>query len=527
MNEFLQKICEILGWMEEQRFSAVRSSADDIQKLYNRMDDKTQDICLKMLMDNMELDNPENMFFLSFLFKTIRSDKLQYMIEQILLEQNFPVLDSVIALYQLRAYLFNNPVSQNRQLWISHFKLQTEIHLKQVEKIFKILNMKLPYIPYRQRNTKRVLLLCKVFMHEYHAPTAKIINLSYWLQSIGYETYICCTYMGTIEEEKQMQWFDINMDNCIWKSTGHYAVDYFGKKNRLYNIAYTTENYLEETKKALLWVREYNPAFIIEVGGENVFAGLCNQFTTICTMGCVNRPVVSAANILVRYFECTADEEKYYEEGMRNDQKLFQMRHMDELYGSSEKKVSREEYGVDKNDFVILVAGNRLDTEVSLSFQNILTQILQEQQNVSIIFIGKCDNLKKQLKNNKFAERYHFLGRVLNFKEIMKLGDLFLNPPRQGGGTGAFYAIENEVPVVTLPYCDVAQVGEQFVCQTMEKMPQIVDRYIHDLEYMSHMKKICRENTQKLVYDVDNIQNVKHFCREIENYVITQEQINL
>lgn len=81
MNEFLQKICEILGWMEEQRFSAVRSSADDIQKLYNRMDDKTQDICLKMLMDNMELDNPENMLFLSFLFKTIRSDKLQYMIE--------------------------------------------------------------------------------------------------------------------------------------------------------------------------------------------------------------------------------------------------------------------------------------------------------------------------------------------------------------------------------------------------------------------------------------------------------------
>ena len=512
MEEFLQKICEILGWLEDQRYAAVRDSSDDIKNLYEKMDDKTQDASLKLLINNMELDKPENMLFLSYLFKAVRSEKMQYMIERILLEENFPVLDDIVALYQLTAYIFNNPVSQSRDSWISHFKLQTAIHLKQVEKILRLLNMELPYVPFEQRKKKRVLLLCKVFMHEYHAPTAKIINISYWLQSLGYETYICCTYMGELERERELQWFDINEENCVCQETGHYVVNYFGKENRLYNINYTTANYKEETKKAVLWIRDYNPAFILDVGGENVFAGVCNQFTTVCTMGCVNKPVLSAANIYVRYFECTDDEEKYYEEGMRDNQKLFQMRHMDELYANNEKNISREEYGIKKNEFVILIAGNRLDTEVSPKFQNILTKILQEQRNTSIVFIGNCEKLEKRLRDDPFAERYHFLGLVLNFKEIMSIGDLFLNPPRQGGGTGAYYAIENEVPVLTLPHCDVAQVGEQFVCETMDEMPQIVARYIHDPAYMNQMKKICRENIKTLVYDFDNIQNIKKFC---------------
>lgn len=526
MEEFLNKICEILGWFEEQQYALVRDSSDEIRNIYEKMDDKTQDASLDLLISNMELDKSENMIFLSFLFKSIRNEKMQYMIERVLLEENLPVLDDMVALYQLTSYLFNNPISQSREAWISHFRLQTAIHLKQVENVLGLLNLKLQYIPFEQRK-KRVLLLCRVFMHEYHAPTAKIINISYWLQSLGYETYICCTYMGELEHERELQWFDINEENCVCQETGHYAVNYFGKKNRLYNINYTTENYKEETKKAVLWVRDYNPEFILDVGGENVFAGVCNQFTTVCTMGCVNKPVISAANIYVRYFECTENDEKYYEEGMRDNQVLFQMRHMDELYANAKKSISREEYGIKENEFVILIAGNRLDTEVSPEFQNILTQILQEQSNTCIAFIGKCEKLEKLLKDNPYAERYHFLGFVLNFKEIMSIGDLFLNPPRQGGGTGAYYAIENEVPVLTLPHCDVAQVGEQFVCETIDEMPQIVDRYIHDFAYVERMKKICRENSKTLVYDVDNIKNIRKFCQNIEAYIKEQEQKNI
>ena len=71
MEEFLQKICEILGWLEDQRYAAVRDSSDDIKNLYEKMDDKTQDASLKLLINNMELDKPENMLFLSYLFKAV------------------------------------------------------------------------------------------------------------------------------------------------------------------------------------------------------------------------------------------------------------------------------------------------------------------------------------------------------------------------------------------------------------------------------------------------------------------------
>jgi hypothetical protein len=288
-----------------------------------------------------------------------------------------------------------------------------------------------------------------------------------------------------------------------------------------YHIQYTDENYLEETRKALVDIAEYNPAFILTVGDANILADLCCQFTTVCAMACVNKPAHTVSNAIVRYFRCTQAEHQNYLACIRPEQKIFEMVHIDEIHRHSEVVYKKMDYGIAEEAFVILIAGNRLDTEVDTEVKKMLSDILQAND-VIFAFIGDCPKLEMELKNAINAEHYVFLGTTSDFKEIMKIGNLFLNPPRQGGGTGAVYALQNEVPVLTLPECDAAQVGEDFICEKLEDMPGIVDRYIHDAGFMEQQKENCRKRVKE-IYGVDSLENIKTFCEELTAYIKAQE----
>lgn len=94
------------------------------------------------------------------------------------------------------------------------------------------------------------------------------------------------------------------------------------------------------------------------------------------------------------------------------------------------------------------------------------------------IFIGECNELKSKLYSENYKFNFRFLGFVKDLQNTMSIGDLYLNPPRTGGGTSATYAINNEIPVLTLPNCNVALRGEEFVCSSLEKFPEIIYKYI-------------------------------------------------
>ena len=98
-----------------------------------------------------------------------------------------------------------------------------------------------------------------------------------------------------------------------------------------------------------------------------------------------------------------------------------------------------------------------------------------------------------------------------------------MNPPRQGGGTGAYYAIANDVPVLTLDDCDVAQVGKQFVCEKLEDMPKIIKRYIEDGEFTQKQKEYCKERTN-ILYGINNVENIKKFIGNLEKLIYEREQ---
>lgn len=517
LNEFLTLICDAMEHTKIGGFMKLRELEPELKRQYDVLDQQSQWDCLGGIAEAIKQNGKFQMLLFSYLLSALRDEKVEYFIENMLIEENTPLLSRINTIRQLWKAVFSFPMVTDEK---RHYIIQNSIYIDLVTQIRQELQMELQYIPFEQRNKNRVILMIEPLLGEVHAPTQKMINIYCWLQKLGYEVYVYATNMRQIEISEYWNWYNSLVDVCVYEETGNIELKLLGVPIKGYNLNYTEENYFEELKNAIRDIKEYNPAFILTVGDSNILAELCGDFTTVCAMACVNQPAQTAQSIIVRYFRCTEEENRKYLEWTRPDQKIFEMVCVDELNANTESDVDRKDYGIAEDKFVILVAGNRLDTEVTEEVKRVFQTIL-EQNEVLFVFIGDCPKLENEL--SKEADHYLFLGAVDDFKGIMRIGNLFLNPPRQGGGTGAFYAVENDVPVLTLPDCDVAQVGEAFTCERLWDMPEIVNSYMHDAAFAEEQRENCRKSAAA-IYGVDSLGNIRSFCKELQEYIVKTER---
>lgn len=517
LNEFLTLICDAMEHTKIGGFMKLRELEPELKRQYDVLDQQSQWDCLGGIAEAIKQNGKFQMLLFSYLLSALRDEKVEYFIENMLIEENTPLLSRINTIRQLWKAVFSFPMVTDEK---RHYIIQNSIYIDLVTQIRQELHMELQYIPFEQRNKNRVILMIEPLLGEVHAPTQKMINIYCWLQKLGYEVYVYATNMRQIEISEYWNWYNSLVDVCVYEETESIELKLLGVPIKGYNLNYTEENYFEELKNAIRDIKEYNPAFILTVGDSNILAELCGDFTTVCAMACVNQPAQTAQSIIVRYFRCTEEENRKYLEWTRPDQKIFEMVCVDELNANTESDVDRKDYGIAEDKFVILVAGNRLDTEVTEEVKRVFQTIL-EQNEVLFVFIGDCPKLENEL--SKEADHYLFLGAVDDFKGIMRIGNLFLNPPRQGGGTGAFYAVENDVPVLTLPDCDVAQVGEAFTCERLWDMPEIVNSYMHDAAFAEEQRENCKKSAAA-IYGVDSLGNIRSFCKELQEYIVKTER---
>lgn len=513
MKNFLAMVSIMCEYLYTQQYEELLKNSEELKSIFDLMNSDEQDTCINVIRESIE-DEESFVLIFSMLLNILKSEKIEYVLEEFLINNSMSLLDNINILYQLTTFLFSNHINSNK---LEHYKIQNKIYANQVNKIYDLLPQKIEYIPYQKREKNKVVLMCRTFLGEKHAPTAKVINILNYLQKCGYEVRIVCTYMGKLEKDKSY-WYCSMVENNILGECGMFNVSILGIDVKLFNIHYDSKTFFGDTNFLLNVIANYNPAFIMDIGGHNIWADLCNKFTTVCNVPCVSRPTLSTSNIIVRYFTMSENEKKKYLEYLNANQIVLDMIFVNELKAKENIVYKRSDFEIDENQFVIIIAGNRLDNEITPPVKKVLDEILLQNEQVIIAVIGDCPGLKKDIENDNYKNRYRFIGFVEEFENIMKIGDLFLNPPRQGGGTGASCAIKSDVPILTLGNCDVAQVGEEFVCESLESMPSIVNRYINDKEFMEHQKEMCRKNVHNK-YEVDSIGNVKHFCNELIDYI--------
>lgn len=105
------------------------------------------------------------------------------------------------------------------------------------------------------------------------------------------------------------------------------------------------------------------------------------------------------------------------------------------------------------------IVGNRLDVEADAAFVALVDDVLDRCPQAAAVFVGGVEHLPARLAAARNRDRLVSIGHVNDIRAFYRGCDVFLNPPRQGGGGSAAIALGESVPVVTFPWGDVASVA--------------------------------------------------------------------
>lgn len=497
------------------------SNQEELKKLFFNMTQDEKSNALNDLKSCMDGDYAGEIYLLSYLIYILRDESIIKMMYDVMESNDIDPVSALNCIHQIGSFAFSNSI--NNGGGSENFLRDNDIYIKMVDKICSnISGGMLEYMPYEKRNRNKVIITSRALLSELHAPTMIICNLYNYLQKLGYEVIVLVGYMGKLQKEKKNEIYYITVDNNLTEETQLFQTDHFGLHINVCNISFSAENFYQELDMAVNYVRINNPEFIIDVGGENIIADVCSKFTTVCSYPCVGTPVHSAAPVVIRCFHCEGEKEDIYNSYLTSAQRVFELVTGNELSSTGDVTGEMNSLKKENDKFIILVVGNRLDSEVSEEFVDILDVVLSAEPQVFVEFIGECNELKDRIGKKDNKDRYIFHGYARNLQEAMSVGDLFVNPPRTGGGTAATIALKNRTPIVTLDNCDVALRGDGFVCESLEQYPELVKRYIHDEEFMREQQNYCAKQN-KLRTKIDSVGNVKKFCEEIREYILLME----
>ena len=261
---------------------------------------------------------------------------------------------------------------------------------------------------------------------------------------------------------------------------------------RTYPIPYEYTPYKERNLKRI--VIETNSLLGIHHGPTRIVLELCKclqndygydvfYLTTQLSMPCEDGYAASEAQVLVSYMKSDAE---YVQEAVKYIKNQNQCMEDIAVFGGLKEDHNRnyikEYFGIPEKSFAICLVGNRLDSEISPEFENLLKRVIERHPYVYVAIIGKMHR-NLHLQENRVIK----LGYQMELIDVLKVMDLYVNPVRKGGGGSASCALQAGVPVVSLINCDVAvNVGENFVCDDLQKMEQLIERYIEDNEFYNN-----------------------------------------
>lgn len=495
---------------------------EKLKTCYWKMECEERVKTLKGIFEFVDNNVELYIFILSYFLQVLNDFKIVELIENVILtEEQLSLLDKINLSYQLREYMFKSKYVETET---GRNEIKRSIYEKQVCSAMEKINSTISYIPLKNRNKNRIVMLIEPLLGKRHAPTRKLVNIYSYFERLGYEVYVYATNYRFVQMPRIAWWWNASVSNTLFEENTEFRIKYYNVEIRGCYVMYTDENYVESIKAVREEIQQINPMFVMTMGDSNILGDTCNEFVDVVTMGCTSHVPLTMSNMIASYFNLTEDIRQVCMRQLCSKQKVIEYIHTEEISEQEEQEYTRQQLRINEDDFVIIIAGTRLDDEVKQDTIDVLYTILNKESKCKILFIGNCDKLKEKLSSKTFYQQLRFIKNTRNFKMAIKLGDLFLNPPRTGGGTGALYAVQCNIPVLTLGHCDVANMGEAFICEKLEDMPKIVHRYVTDLEFMERQKRECEKKVRKTCL-IDNLKQTEQFCKEVEMTIKEKERL--
>lgn len=454
------------------------------------------------------------MMILSYLATTIQSPAFLEAILKRASTDNISIFDKINYLHQVNHFVFANGMPTDMALFQSNQSLFDNI----VDEICHRIKIPCEYIPYAKRNKKRVMIIVKAILGIKHAPTLILINMTRYLEALGYEVLTISDSIYNIIFSRYKQFWKGSCPNTPFHEHTPLNVNYTEQMVNGMHWEHTEDNFYKEIEDELSYIADFNPEFIVSLGSHCTLEAIAARMTTVLAINVASNPPIAQTP----FIKTPANKE--LTEGLPDSFLIdYDFEYEIDPYG---KPIDRAAIGLSKDLFIATIVGNRLDSEITSDYIANLNHIIDKHANLVIMVVGKAEKLHALVNDTPYKDNYIFTGYSDAIRSTISVCDLFINPPRQGGGFSAKIAIECDVPVVTLMNCDVADnVGEHFAVSTLDEMYQVIERHITSPAYHEELINLC-EQANRTQQSIDNVANTRQLCEDMAHAIAKYEERN-
>ncbi|MGA1858100.1 tetratricopeptide repeat protein [Azospirillum sp. 11R-A] len=296
---------------------------------------------------------------------------------------------------------------------------------------------------------KRVALITNQMLGEGHQPTADAFDYAHRLQD-DHGCQVLIVNPNAMAVEGENGFVPEYSYNVTAEYDGEQTLTAFGAEVRM--LSFPQPRFDEEKLTAIVdAVQRFDPDVIVAFGGSNTVADLFARSRPVVFLPTSSGLPPSLATLLLGY--APEDSAAGWPEEARARFRPFSFGWTLPDAGPAR---SRADFGLPADGPLYVVVGNRLDQEVGPEFLETLDRLLDRVPDAHVAFAGAVTDLPGRIATARNAARMQALGDVDAIRGLYGVATAYLNPPRQGGGGSAAFALADGLPVVSYAQGDVA-----------------------------------------------------------------------
>lgn len=368
-------------------------------------------------------------------------------------------------------------------------------------------------MPKDERNKDRVVVIARQFTGFGHAPTRSALERIRTLTDMGRDV-LCFHSREFLTDKGRIPFYQCEGGNLNEALNGmHFLETEEGCQFHLYQPPCGMPDF-NEIQKILATIREQKPYEIIVIGNNCLLGDLCAEMIPVICIHIVFSALPIKKNQFVAVGRPLTEEDyRKIEKSGGQRERYIESTFTFEM-AEQKTTLHRDELGLPSDRFILSVVGTRLDMEVTGDFLNALTPVLMK--GCHIVFAGYLYSYEKLCAEYPFLQEHStFVGYQEDILAFEELCDLYVNPPRIGGGYSAVEAFYKHKPGVTMSYGDVSAVmGKEFWVNSLEEMAEKIIYYKEHTDYYAEMAEKAYQRSLELF---DGKAAMKHILEEAES----------
>jgi glycosyltransferase involved in cell wall biosynthesis len=487
---------------------ACMSILSRAQLSFDQAGESEKRVLVKRLEGLVSPDFLTQLLLFSFLFQVTKERVYAKRLLPVITESRLPPGIARFLFWQLAriAFLHSNLFTVEEQILVAKY------YARLVAEWREHLLIHHPWIPPGQRMGTRVVLTTTQLLGTHHGPSSQVLEICRTLQrDFGKEVFLINT--AEIPRFLPLPFYGFFPATFLDRYS---AANRFEYREEVFSFRqFGTIESVTEVSDFLATIAAWNPGFVLNIGGGSVVTDLCAEFTTVATLPMIDRLPVSVGTMLFVTGGLT-ETDRQIQQGLDISAERVILAGTAYELPERSKTLSRSDYRIPKEAYVIAIVGNRLDDEITCGFISDLNRLLERVPEAFLVFAGEWQSHQRLTSENSgFRERTLSLGYQRDLLALYEICDCYLNPPRVGGGTSAAWALAMGLPVYTQAHGDVGAItGEAFPCASIEAMAADLRRSIRDPKYRESQKTLAKKQFAQFT---DRTQVVGSMLRQIED----------